>query len=391
MERLSNLGYAAFKKESTKGTVADTPDVFVPLYSESMTTNLNINEDNPVVGSKWVRHQVLQGLRGHTGSFLVMGEPNTAGYLFDMLMTKGSTTGSNPYTHPFTFPDSGDNNSYTLDLCLGNKHVVRFIGVEAGSITPEWDENKMQLNVTASARKSWYGRSIASVASQVITFDTDYDPSPTDGLVAGDILQIYDVSANAYINCTVDSIDSAVAITVTGTLGAAGAGDFVTLRPQTPSYSVLTPFLWARSEFRFGANAAAALTATHTPLEQGSNWNIMHEFENEEGAKRSGSYDPASLPRLQADAEFTARQFFDDPLKLQEFTDLAKNSVVIRHFSGSGHELRVTLNNIRPREGAKPPIETGSILYSEIAYAPTEDSSDGQACDVKVINGVSTI
>lgn len=389
-ENIANLDYMAILPESTKGVVAGTPSIFIPLYNEEFKTRINLQDDNPIIGNKWKRYQSVRGFRQHNGSFVVMAEPNTVGHFFNMLMTKGSTTGSGPYTHPFTFSTITNPKSYTIDLKKG-PHVHRYRGVEASQITPEWDSNELRINVTAVGLGSWEGREISSISTQDIIFKTDYDPAPTKGLVVGDSLQIYDVSANTYINCAVTAINAnGTTITVSGTISAATAGDFVTLRPQTPSYTLLPPFLRTRTEFRFGADAATALSATHTPLEEDSSWSVIHDFENgEEGARRSGSWDPASLPRLQADAEFTARQFFSDPMDIRRFNALEKKAVVIRHFSSSTHELRITLNNIKAAEGPQPSIETGTIDYSEITFKTDYDTADGQACGVTVINGVS--
>lgn len=392
-EALANLDYMAIRKESTKGTIAGVPNVYVPLYKESLHTNSNLQDDNPIVGLKHKRYQSLPGYRSHVGNALVMGEPNTAGYFFDMLMTKGNTSGSDPYTHPFTFSTTADPHSYTVDVKRG-RHVARYLGVEASSIKPEWDGNKMQLDVAMSALHSWEGREIASISGSgpyTIVFKTNYDADATTGLYVGDLIQIYDVSANSYINAVVDTIENVTSITVSEDVSAATAGDFVTLRASTPSYSLLSPFLRTRSEFRFGADASTALSATQTQLEDSSSWNIMHDFENNEGAQRSGSADPASLPRLQSDAEFTAKKFWGNPLDQRRFNALEKNAVVIRHFSGSGYELRITLNNIKTAENVQPNVESGTIDYSEITFKPDYDSSDGQAVGVSVLNSVSSI
>lgn len=390
-ERLANLGYFGLKKETTKGT-AVTPNVFVPIYEESLTTEANFVEDNPIVGNKFKRYQVLRGNRSHKGEVTVMGEPNTIGYLFDMLLDKGSTTGSDPYTHPFTLA-STDPNSYTVDICVG-AHVQRFIGVEASSIASSYEAGELRPKLSLSALKSWQGREVSSVTGSGpynIIFKTDYDPSPTTGLVVGDTLQIYDVSLGTYIDCIVDTITDGTTIVVSENVSAGTSGDFVTIKPQTPSFSLLDPFLWGRTEFRFAADASTALSATHTPLDEGTEWNIIHEFNNEDGEPRSGSHDPASLARKQGDAEFNIKKFFDDPLELERFNAITKRACVIRHFSGTNKELRITLNNLKLRTNPKPPIKTEEILYSEVEYAPVLDSSDGQGMDVKVINSVSSI
>ena len=391
-EQLANLGYAAIKKETTAGT-AVTPNVYVPLYSEDMKTDVKLDEDNPVVGHKFERHQAFLGVRAHAGTVEVLAEPNTAAHWFNMLLWKGTTTGgTDPYTHPFTLVEA-DSQSYTLDIAVGN-HVKRFIGVKASSIKPAFNENKMHFEVALSALKSFQTRTIASVSGigpYTISFDDDYDPSPTTGLVVGDLIQVYDVSEGTYINAIVDTIEDATDITVSEDVSAGAAGDIVSLRPGTPSYSVLTPFLWSRSEFRFADTAANALSATHTPLESGSEWEIMHNFEEDEGSKRSGSFDPAALPRTQGNAALSLKKFFDDPQELNRFLTLGDRALVIRHFSGTGHELRLTFNKVHIAEDGDPVLSTGEIIYQEYTGSPVYKTADSQAIAVTVINALSSI
>ena len=73
-ERLSDLGYLAIKKEATKGT-AVTPNIFLPLYSESLGTNVNLDDDMPIIGNKAARLQTVLGQRPHSGALTVAGEP----------------------------------------------------------------------------------------------------------------------------------------------------------------------------------------------------------------------------------------------------------------------------------------------------------------------------
>lgn len=395
MERHSNLGYISVKKQSAKLT-AVIPDTYLPIYSEDIRTNANFQGQNPIIGNKFGRRSTLRGLRGHTGSITVEGEPVTAGYIMDMLATKGTSTGTDPATHPFTFSKDTDPNYYTADISYVT-HVVRFIGLAVSSINEEWEDNELRLNCGVSALKVWDGREVSSVSGvgpYTIVFKTDYDPSPTSGLVVGDTLQLYDVSAAAYIDCEVASIVDGTSITVAEDVSAGADGDFVTIKPATsPSFSNLPTFEWANTEYRFGATAAAALTATHTPLEQDTSLSVTHEFEDAEGSKRSGSYDPASLPRMQAMYEFTSRKYFDTPEDMQRYSSMDKRACVVRHFSYSGgntYELRVTLNNLTQNNPA-PDLSNEEILYSEIENFGNYDSSDGQGIDIKVLNDVATI
>jgi hypothetical protein len=390
-ERISNLGYMGLVKEVTKG-VPLTPTDFVPLYKESLMTDINLVEDNPVYGNKFKAYQVVQGQRAHKGAFTVMAEPNTTARLFDMLLTKSSTSGAGPYTHVFGLSGTTDPNSYTVDLAVGSQ-VNRFFGVQASKISPSFNENEMQLEVSASALGSFLGREIASIATTVLTLDTKYDPTPTLGLVANDLVQITNAAGTTTTSFTVVSV-TATTVTLNATAASFAAGDMLTLRPATPTLTLLAPFLWARSEFRFAADAATALSAAQTRLETGSDWTVAHDFESDDGAKRSGAFDPAALVRTQGDALLKIKKFFDTPEEIQRFNALTKRAVQVRHFVTSGantYELRLTINNIKARSGVKPNLETGKILYSEIDYATSYDPTDAQGMLVTVINNLATI
>lgn len=387
-ERIGNLGYLAFKKETTKGVPVKT-DTYVPFYSSSLVTNANHVEANPAFGSRFEVYQQLQGQRSHSGNFVVMAEPNTAAYFFDMTLTRTNTTGTSPATHTFGLSNTIDPSSYTIDESFGNI-VVRWWGFQASEIAPEWNDNEMRLNVTGSALGSFAGRKIATVSGATVTFSTDYDPNPTKGLVVGDLVRVFKTNETTE-DFTVSAVTNATTITLSGSTTGA-AGDFLYLRPATPSFTLLSPFLWAKTEFRYGSTAAEALTAAHTPLETGAGWSITNGFEDEAGAKRSGSFDPASLPRVAGRYTFTDRRFFDTPEQVRQFNGMEKVAIVARHFSGANneYELRVTMNHMKVGNPV-PPIEVGSVIYSEQALLPQYDGTDGQGFDVKVINNISSI
>lgn len=394
MERNASGGYIAIGPETAKGT-AVTPSLYTPYYSQSLVTDQRIMSDEPVYGNKFKRFQSLPGVRSHTGAAQVMAEPNTAAHWFNMLATKGTTTGAGPYTHPYTASSTADPKSYTVDVSFVSQ-VVRFIGVEASKIGLGWQEDKLVFDIEFSGLKSFYGREIASVSGTgptTITFKTDTQFSrPTEGLVVGDLVQVWDESGGVYVNATVASIVDGTDITVTEDLSSIEAGDFLTLRSATPSLSLLTPFLWGKTEYRFAADAATALTATHTRLEPGTAIELMHEFENAGGSARSGDFDPASLPRLQYDLSVAIKVFLDNPVTFNEWNTLEKKSLVMRSFSGSTneYELRVTVNHMKAVTDDTP-TEQSSVVYHEVDYSPQYDTSDGQAFDVKVINNLATI
>ena len=390
-EQLSNLGYIALKKQ-TNATTAIIPDDYLPAYSESITTFVNLDEDTAVVGHKAARHQLIQGQRHHMGDFTVLAEPNTTGRIMDMTFNKVSTTGAGPYTHTFAL-NSTTPNSYTMDVAKG-RFVHRFIGVQASKVSPSFDKNKMLLNVSVSALKSFLIREISSVTGSgpyTVNFTTGYDPSPTDGLVVGDLIRFYSVAGDSYIDATVASIPGVTSITTSTNVSTMIAGDLMGLRPATVTLTNRQPFLWSKTQFQFGADATAALAASQVRVEQGSDWTLMHNFESNEGAKRSGGLDPAALVRTTGDAELKTKTFFETSQGLNRYQAVTKRASVIRHYSETTtYELRVTLNNLKIAEG-NPHIDTGKIIYHEEQWKAQYDVTDAQMFNVVVINNLATI
>lgn len=394
-ERNGALSYVAIKKETTAG-VAVTPNVYVPYYKQNMVTDFNVVEDDPIVGNLFARFQTLSGNRKHTGSITIMAEPNSIGYFLDMFASKISTTGSNPYTHLFKDSNSTPPNSYTIDISYGSQ-VVRFMGCQAEKAVFGWDGNKMTMTLDISALGSFYGREIASVATTTATLKTDYDAVPTNGLVVGDLIYGQTALGASTISTTVASGITSTAFVAGVTLAALTAGDFIRLRPATPSLTLLQPFLWTRMQAFFAADAATALTnsataSNQTRLDQGSEFSVMFPFVNSDGENRSGSPDPAALLRTEYDVTFKAKKFFDTAEEIKYWNANTKRACVIRCYTGgtNQYELRLTINNMVTRTNDMP-IESAAPIYFELDYATNWDNTDQQAFSLTVINTIPTI
>lgn len=391
MERHSNLGYIAVIPQADKSTPG-IPNIFLYGYGCDIRTNPNFQKQNPIAGNKFKNRSTLRGQRGHTGSMTFEGEPVAASHIANMFMTRGAESGSGPYTDAYTASKTADPKYYTVDVSYVS-HVIRYIGVAVSSIAEEWEDNELRLNCGVSCLKVWDGREVASKSTQILSLSTKYDKRPADGLVVNDVIQYYDASAGTYTDLTVTTINSdGIQVTVTGTIPTVAAGDYVTLKPaSSPSFSSGPTFQFANTEYRFGATASAASSATHTPLEADTTLNLTHEFEDAEGSKRSGSYDPYSLPRMQVDYEFTPKIYFDKPDELQRYSAMEKRACVVRHFAYDGantYELRITLNNMTQGNPAPNP-ETESILYSEIEMSGNYDSSDAAGLGITVITPIA--
>jgi hypothetical protein len=394
-EYLSDLGYLAVAKETvTKGVPSAIPSIYVPLYKDGIKIMLNSSIDTPIVGQKYTKYQILPGMRNYGGTVEIMGEPNTAALFFDMMLNKSGTTGSNPYTHAFSL-NATNPNSYTVDIAKGPV-VYRYLGVEASEIKPTFVNNEMHLNCKLHALRSFADRGIATISTTSITLDTKFTPAPNVGLQVGDLVQITSATGSpAALSTTVSSVNIDGITVVLGASAAAFAGGSATIniRPATPSLNVLAPFLFSSTQFCFGATAAAALSAAHTPMEETSEWTIMHKFAKDQGEHRSGSQDPASLLRTLGDVDMKLKKYFSNTTDQDNFQNIAGQGLVVRHYAGANnqYELRCTFNDIRIMDGADPALNSGQILYSDMKVAPALKAADGQAFDVKCINSLSTI
>lgn len=391
-EKLSDKGYCAIKVEAVKGT-AITPDVFVPLYGSTLATALNLDEDKSMRGIRDELYSHFRGIREHTGEIEVLAEPVTAAHFFNMLLKKGSTSGSEPYTHPYTLDVSVTlPKSYTIEILKGDiPH--RYFGVEAKSIKPIFVENTMHLSVSLAARGLFSVARMASASATTLVMSQEMKDSPTDGLTTNDTLILYDVSGGTYEEVTITTITDGTTLVVSTISGTYIAGDVCYLKKLSPSYSVLAPFTWGATEFCFGADAAAAINATHTPVDSGSDFEVIHALQSEGGEKRSGKFEPAQIIRTTGRVNVTLKMAFTDAQKLNNFLHLQKEALVIRCYSrntigtdnAEDAEIRVTINNPRVLESPAP-LAMGDLIYLEQSLVSQYDTSDTQGFDVKIIN-----
>lgn len=391
MELVGNLGYLAFKKEATKGVVAGTPNQYLPLFNESLNTNANFVPQQVIYGGKHATYATLQGQRDHQGDATVLAEPNTTATLLDMLATKGTTTGTDPYTHPYDFSATSNPKSYTVDISLGNV-VKRFWGFELSSFSPDMNDNEVRWKIQSSALGSFQARTISAVSTTDVTLDTKYDTNPTLGLFAGDLVRVYKKADGTTLDTTIISVDDTTGVTLGASAAAFAAGDILHLRPATPSFNLLPTFLWSKMCWYFGDDATAALAAAQTRVEQGSTFEIQHPFEDDGGSKRSGGLDPAALIRIASDATLSVKKYLNTPDDVQKWNDLTKRAVIIRMFSGdtNQYECRVVFYNLTTDEAS------GNLSFNEVTYANENllvnyDPTAGKAVAMTVINNRSTI
>lgn len=388
-----NSGYAAFGREAdgAKGVpVAATH--FVPLQEESLTTELNTNGDSLVFGSKGARLLTTAGTRSHGGDITVMAEPTSTALLFDALLPRTSIAniGSGFYQWNFNSTSWSATGSYTVDISKGGVSVSRFAGLMISEISPSWSDGRQYWKAKASALKAFHSAVIASQTTTTLTLDTTNNPRPTELLRTGDTVGIRHANGSTE-NGTIASLTTTTVVLATAP-GTTAAGDVLYIRPATPTLEDLRPFLWETTEFRFGADAATALTATHIPVEDGSEYSISHQFEDDKGAQSSGSFDPSLLVRSKTiDATAKTKEYYESDAIAAQYSALPKRALVIRSFSEGQCEVRITLNNLTNTKGGdKPSLKADEALYYEREYQPNYDRTDGQMLAVAVINKLAS-
>ncbi|OLT47788.1 hypothetical protein BJF87_21470 [Gordonia sp. CNJ-863] len=387
-----NSGYLTLGREAdnAKGVPVAATHV-VPMTDESLTSELNSNGESLVFGSKAARLLTTPGIRSHGGDITVLAEPTSTALLFDALLPRTSITslGGGFYQWLFNSTDWTSTGSYTVDISKGIA-VSRFTGVQASEISPSWSDNRQSWKVKVSALKAFHGAVITSQSTATLTLDSTNNPKPTELLRTGDTVGIRHANGTTENNTVLSKTDTTV--TLTTTPGATANGDVLYIRPTTPTLEDLAPFLWSRTEFRFGADATAALTATHTPAEDGSEYSVTHEFEDDKGAQSSGSFGPSRLVRSKTiDATAKVKEYYENDAEAAKYNALSKKALVIRSFSEGQCEVRVTLNNLACIKGGdKPMVKSDEALFYEREYQPNYDRVDGQMLSVTVINKLAS-
>jgi hypothetical protein len=386
----TNTSYLMVKKETTAGTPV-IPNVTIPLFSESLVTQMNHVQITNMVGLRDMVYKVVTGKRNHSGQLTVRAEPNTANHLFSMILARGNVSGSGPYTWPFTL---GASDSYTIGLLKGPAEF-RYWGVKASQLQPNLVEgNLLQFQLTVAALGSFTFREVSSVTGTgptTITLKTNYDAIPNKGLVVGDVIEALDVSTGNLLTGTVTAVNAnGTQLTVSQNLSVLTSGDILYIKAQTPSPSLLGDLLWSRTEFREADTAASALTAAAQNVLEGSNWVLTHELNNDTGEQFAGSADPSVLIHTQGKIELNISRNLTDGLEQNRFLTRTNRAFVIRHFVDTGYEIRVTVNSAVPLTD-EIALNTGEVVKADQSFVGEYNTSDAQAFDIKVLNNLSSM
>lgn len=385
---LADGAYLAIKPETTAGT-AVIPTIFVPLVSESVKTVVNHQVDRRMKGIDWKGTDLLRGNRTHEGDITVLCDPSTIGHLLNMVMTKGSTTGSAPtYTHPYTV---GTPKSYTIEFKKGF-YAQRYFGVFAEQIKFDFTDGQMTATLSIKAMGQVGIMSVGVATSGSVTslsLDDEYDLNPNSGLVTNDVLR------TGSTDLTLTSVAAGGAAVGFGSLSLTSAvGDIVYLKPQAVTLPTLTdPFYLGNLLAGFGADASAAATAagsraTATPL-----YDLSIVMKNNLFAQNGSSrLDPVTIMQGTKECQLSIKQLFSDGAQRQKFLERKKQALVLVFWGkytntamSAQEKLTLTFNNVKLIDDSNE-IKVGEYIMDDESFEAVYDGGDSAAMSASLIN-----
>lgn len=379
-------------------------DMLLTRGTVSCAYTFTVTSANATIGATYTNNGVTFTVVATIASSTTLLLTGSGAPLASGTLTKASGTGDATITFsaavnttdtwPLTLSTTNPK-SYTFDVSYVDV-VIRYYGVEASKIVPNFNNNELQLKVSVTGLGCFNGRELASTPTgsnpYTIVFKTDYDPSPTTGLVIGDLIRLFKANGTT-VDATVASIVDGTSITTTTNVTSGAAGDILFLRPATVALNNLPTFLASNTQWCFGATASAALSASQTRVELASTWEIDHNMNSDKGEARFGGQDPASIIRTTGNYAVTVKKTFQGDNDVKLYNNLAQTALVVRHFCYSGgntYELRLTFNYM-VTDDPLPQLKPKEVNYSTIKYHPAYSSSDSQGMDTKVINLLVTI
>jgi len=392
---LADKSYLAVKPQSVAGTPV-IPTIFIALISESIRVNPNFTADRRMKGLDWKSDELLKGSRKIEGDISIFADPDALGHLLNMTYAKGSTTGdaSNGYTHPFT---PGDGKNYSLEIARGT-FAQRIWGVRADNLKLEFQDNKMVATVSIKALGQFYTVSLAlaltGAAQTSAVLSTDYDLRPTDGLVAGDVIQIKE-TAGTTVNVTLLTVDAdGKTVTFASTAITAAVGNAVALVAQTPSYGTQRePLYLGNTLVGFAATSALADTAAATKAAATPCYNLSTNFKNNLlDSPASGSTGPSVLLNQVKEADIEASQLFTDPIQYQKWIEYVKQAITfistgrfIKSDLTTSEKLTVKYHKLKLMAHDEP-LDVGQYLFDKQKFEALYDADDAKTIEVSLIN-----
>lgn len=391
---LSDSSYLMIKPETTAGTPV-IPTILIPLVSTTFGTNASHTADRRMRGIDWKSMDLLRGNRQHEGEIVVLCDPDSLGHILNMIMLKGSTTGSAPngFTHPWTI---GAPKSYTMEIKHG-LYAQRFFGVYIDKVKFDFSEGNLQATLSVAAMGQFsigtVGVALTGAAMTTLVLDDEYDISPSRGIVVNDVIGI-ELTAGGFVEVTVLTVNAnGTTVTFASTSITAAVGKSVYLKPLTVTQPTLfDPFYFGNLLVGFGATASGSATnatqALSTPI-----YDLTIEF-NQNLFRQNGSnrMDPVQIIPRTKEAQIELTRLFTDPLQRQAWQDRTKQAFTMI-FLGKyidtamtiQEKLTLTFNKVKMIEDPND-ITVGELITDKEKLEVLYDSGDAAAMSASLIN-----
>ena len=403
MISLADKSFLALKAESVENTPVK-PTTHLPLESESLVSELNLNPDRRMYGIDWETGDLSAGERTHKGTLKVWADPDSLGYLLDMCMQYGSPSGSTPagYTHPFT---PGNPQSYTIEIPRG-AYAFRYFGVKGSQLKLAYEDSKLKAEIDVIAVGQFSGArtrdALTGASSTTIVFTQDYDLTPTRGLIAGDVMTVIDAADPSKTeDVTISAVESdGVTITLTGAVANSHlAGVMVALKAQTPSFGTIQkPLFFGDTLIGFGATAATAESNASAKSTATPSRDLVLTYNNNLMSVPFTNYrDNFKLLARQKSLTLTLRQMFEDITQRTKWLEITKQAVSLI-ISGelikttaptTKNQLKITLHKAKLETNGDP-LEVGEYIFDDQSFRATYDSGEAKALTVELINKTAT-
>lgn len=386
---LADNAYLAIEAEATAG-VAVIPAKFIPLVSESIRTVVNHSADQRFKGLSWKSNALLRGNRQHEGEIVVLGDPDTLGHFLNMVMKKGSTTGSAPdgFTHPFTV---GDPKSYTFEIKTGN-FVRRYFGVKVDQLNIEFADGQMQLTASIKAQGqvsvAKLGVALTGIGMVELVLDDEYDVAPTNGFVIGDVITV------GGVDVTLTGITDDVTLAFTAEEITASVGDDVILKPLTVTQPTLSdPLYFGNLLVGLGVDETAATTAAGSRANATAIYDLVISIKNnlfaENGTTR---FDPIQLIPRTKEAQITLKQLLTGEGNRSDWLNRTKQAITIiasgkyiKSDFTTKELLTFKFHNVKLLDNVNA-LEVGELIADEQEFEVLYDDSDAKAMTADLVN-----
>jgi len=392
MNYLTDNSYLALKVETTPGT-AVTPNIFIPLVSENIKSDVAYKADRRMKGLSWKSDDLLQGERKHEGDIVIYADADSLGHFLNMTLLKGTTTGSSTgYTHPFTV---GEPDSYTIEIQKG-PFAVRYFGVKADSLRLEFEDGLLKATASIKAMGQFSVATLKENLSGSVTslkLAHNYDDKPNTGLVVGDTITLK-LDSGAYQDIVITSVNTDGETIGFGALSiTATAGNPIYLKAQTPSYTGLSkPLMKGNTLVGIASTSALATTnagakATATPI-----YDLIIDIKNNLfDAPATGSKDPYKLLTQLRESQITISRLFESEDQRQKWLDMTKQAITIitlgSVISGGStkEQLTIKFHKVKLLENNYT-AELGSLIQEDQSFEALYDADDAVALEVSLVN-----